>query len=280
MRMMPRLKMIGRHFRAKMMMGDACVAYDRLPNCPNYFPFELDKHTMRRFTWEGRSQIENFTGQTVRRLQRLQVSFRLNKYTQDRLYADQGAMEIELHSKEYPVRASGIVAARAILSALDKNIGTFYFGEELVAPEAAVPEFWDFPLAAASAAYVFTIIEDYGNTIAKLNRPISIRQGSSWHAPIYGDLNLSDRAAVDKARGKVAAIFQVSRSRIPVRSIRRMVWLKRHRNAYAHEMETSVDFEQFFTYSLSMVCQVAFLCGAWMQEIKEYPYEDFEHRYS
>jgi hypothetical protein len=185
----------------------------------------------------------------------------------------------ELHAGEYPISGTGLLAKRAMMTTKDHDlIGDFIVDDVPLAPETHVQEADSFPMAAASAAYVFSILEDVGNAVVEIIYPGSIRTRSAWHRGVFGDANLAVKAELNRARDGFAAPFKVPRGKIPVLSTKRLVWLKKCRNDYAHDLDVNVDFNKFFQYVLVMVAQINFIVMP-TREIKAYPYEDHHDQF-
>ncbi|HME27197.1 MAG TPA: hypothetical protein VKI44_38725 [Acetobacteraceae bacterium] len=130
-----------------------------------------------------------------------------------------------------------------------------------------------FPLEAAAASYVFTLIEVFGNKVAKLVNPNSLDRNKAWHEDVRGFANLGDSMQLVKAREAFGKHFKATVDDVPELAARRMVDLKRARNAFAHDGEQETGFNEFLEDALGVVCHIAFLTTN-ENRISVYPWED------
>ena len=88
------------------------------------------------------------------------------------------------------------------------------------APEEIISNLNDYPLQAATAAYAFSLVEVYGNDVANLFKPRSVRPLGSWHADIKFDLDSRDTAQSLRAAAAFAKLFDGDPADIKPASVR------------------------------------------------------------
>lgn len=136
----------------------------------------------------------------------------------------------------------------------------------------------EFPLEAASASYVFTLIEAHGDEVAAIVAPGSINRNKAWHEEINGFADLRDPVQVQSMRGSFAKHFGAVPADVPELAARRMVELKRIRNDFAHDGLGRVSLSLFLSDATAVVCHIAFLVTD-ETRISIYPWEDHEDRF-
>lgn len=136
-----------------------------------------------------------------------------------------------------------------------------------------------FPLQAASASYVFTLLEGHGDDIAGLVNPGSLNRNKAWHEDIKGFAALGDPVQVDKAREAFAKHFGADANAVPEIAARRIIELKRDRNAFAHDGDPFINFKEFHRHAVAIVCHIAFLVTN-EERLSVYPWEDHEEQFS
>ena len=77
-----------------------------------------------------------------------------------------------------------------------------------------------------------------------------------------------------KAREAFGKHFKVQANDVPILAARRMVELKRVRNAFAHNGEEDIGFTRFLEDALAVVSHIAFLTTD-ENRISVYPWEDY-----
>ncbi|RVD18151.1 MAG: hypothetical protein EOS73_09840 [Mesorhizobium sp.] len=205
------------------------------------------------------------------------------KYVLRRATEFQGRSELEvlMHESGYPVRGSGLILSRKSLSKrYDQLLGTDYLDDVDLAPETLSAELDWYPFDAASASYVFTIMEAFGDACAHIVSPNSLTARQSWHNKVYGDANISDRTQVLQARKGFVKAFGVPYERVLAASAKRLIRLKRQRNEYAHELETDIDFNKFFLDVVLVIYQIALSLYPSYGDLRSYPFQDFHGQFS
>lgn len=130
-----------------------------------------------------------------------------------------------------------------------------------------------FPLDAAGASFLFTLLEVYGDDVAAIVKPGSIPRNKAWHEDVKGFADLRDSVQVRKAREAFGKHFDVDANEVPEHAARRMVKLKKARNDFAHDRGHAIDFDGFLRDTAAVVCHIAFLTTK-AKRISVYPWED------
>lgn len=130
-----------------------------------------------------------------------------------------------------------------------------------------------FPLAAASASHIFTLLEVFGDDVAEIINSGGIPRNKAWHEDVRGFADLKDPVQVQKAQEGFGKHFGISTNDVPEIAARRMVEIKKIRNDYAHTAAAHVDFSEFFHDAIAVVCHIAFLTTD-IDRISIYPWED------
>jgi hypothetical protein len=231
---------------------------------------------MRRLQKAEKAEIRERTETVLEALLRFKVSYDLRRHMGDKTISEWSDYAASLHNS-YPITGTGIRTTPAILTAETRDLSQFIIEEVGLSPETAVEEFDAFPMAAASAAYVFSLLEDYGNTVALLIDPTSVGDRQAWHRKVRGDPAV--RPEVHRAREGFAEAFGAAPRKVRTRPVKRLMRMKLQRNAYAHDLETYLDFEDFFNSVVVVLCQIAYLASPTQPEISVYPFEDFDEQF-
>ncbi|ARU27940.1 hypothetical protein [Cellvibrio sp. PSBB006] len=180
---------------------------------------------------------------------------------------------------DYPIKGIGIKATRKNLDEPDEDWGGFLHSQEPLSPAHVAPELSYYPLEAASSAYIYTLLENFGNEISENVNPGGLKNRQAWHYGVHGDLNISDEKTVDKAKKGFAKSFSVAERKITKTAIKRLVLLKSARNEFMHEGSYSCEFSEFFQCSIQTVCHIYFMLLPSEKDISVYPYEDFNGKW-
>lgn len=216
----------------------------------------------------------------IKQVLRFQVAYDLTRYLSDKTHGQWVDLASALHN-QYPLKGMGLIADTKALDYPDGELrGQVIFDEVDLAPETAIEQKDDYPIDAASLAYIFTILEIAGDEVAAVINGVPKAGRSSWHSRAYGDLDTKDRAQIDAVRDAFAKVFNVPAKRWKRRSIERLVWLKAQRNAFAHERATNVDYHRSVDYTLMLLVQLASIADPSGDALKVYPFEDYHGQFS
>ena len=231
---------------------------------------------MRRLHKEEKAEIRKRTEAVLNVMFRFKVGYDLRSHMGNKTMSEWSDYAVGLHNN-YPITGTGLRTTSAILKAHDRDLSQFIITEVGLSPEAAVEEFDTFPMAAASAAYIFSLLEDYGNTVALVIDGTSVPSRKSWHRDVYG--NPTDDVQVQKARKGFANAFGAAPAKVNIRPVKHLMQMKLQRNSYAHDLETGLDFDDFFRSTLVVLCQIAYLATPTPPEIIAYPFENLEGQF-
>jgi hypothetical protein len=137
----------------------------------------------------------------------------------------------------------------------------------------------EYPLEAASASYLFTLLEIHGDEVAAIVQPGSIDRNKAWHENIKGFADLRDPVQVEKMRAAFAKHFGAEACDVPELAVRRMVNLKKVRNDFAHDGARGISLPSFLIDTIAVVCHIAFLVTD-ETRLSIYPWEDHEDRFA
>jgi hypothetical protein len=221
----------------------------------------------KRLSKDDREFIQDATEEVLKNLLRFRVSHDIMAYIRERADDRWPDLEEELHNN-YPIKSVELTATRRNLSRVNAADGGFQV-EIDVSPEFVTDFLQDFPLGAAAAAYCFTILEGFGDELVSTINPQYANKHKSWRRNVYGDLDLSDPKALEKARRAFAKPFNSDVADVPMYAVERLVKLKKHRNEFMHEgSSSSLVFEEFFGSVLATVCQLFFVCTRSRKELR------------
>jgi hypothetical protein len=225
-----------------------------------------------------RAKVLHLTHSTLKRLLEFKTVYDIQRYVTDRHSRD--FREFEAETAEGTFDGAGVIATRDnILRDPRREDDTFYHDDVPMGSHEVGAYIREFPLDAASASYVFTLIEVYGDEIAAIVAPGSINRNKAWHEDIKGFADLRDAVQVQTMRAAFAKHFGANAANVPELAVRRMVGLKRIRNDFAHEGSDRVSLPSFLTDATAVVCHIAFLITD-ETRISIYPWEDHDVRFS
>ncbi|MDF0541208.1 hypothetical protein PX699_02535 [Sphingobium sp. H39-3-25] len=217
-------------------------------------------------------KIMKLTLAMLQTLLEFKTVYDIQAYMTDRHGRDFRTFEEETADQVFA--GAGVLATRENIVVIDKfGDAEFCHWEVPMGSHETGAYIMAFPLAAASASYVFTLIEGFGDDIADLVSPGSRNRNRAWHEDVKGFADLADPVQVTKAREAFAKHFAADPADVPPLAARRIVGLKAARNAFAHDGERSIDFQQFLQDALAIVCHIAFLTTG-EDRISVYPWED------
>lgn len=233
---------------------------------------------MPRLTKKQVEAIHELTQSTLH----LQLSFRVSFRAADYLHEDARVNWRELRDRlhnGYPVKGVGLKATPANLKRLDEEDGGFLHLDEDLNPEDASDELPSFPYEAASAAYAFTLLEGYGNDLAEIVNPGYVERRKAWHHAVYGDADLTKTGDLQKAKAGFTKPFSRKAADAKRYAVQRLVDLKRERNAFMHDAEANIDFEDFHGKILGTIAALHFLVLPSEKELSAYPYFDYHGKW-
>jgi hypothetical protein len=200
-------------------------------------------------------QIRRFTKTTTERLLQFKLSHYLTKHLIDKLRVNWRDVEQELHA-DYPITQAGVIAVLAEGGAGVEGIfgDDFLITDEPVAPEDVVSLLGTFPFDAASCAFVFTILEEYGDVIVSIVNPDFTHDRRAWHRRIYGGNELGNAVTSGKIARAFAEPFGFEDRAISEQILLSMMRIKNERNSFAHTGTMTMSFDEFFKRAMSVIC--------------------------
>ena len=231
---------------------------------------------MNRKTQTIEKAVLECTIATLRKMLIFATSVKIQQFIIDKHTIDFGEFEAlaatlsELES----IKGTGVLALRNNISQLAPSYEQNFFYDEVPLGSHELGAYINaFPLPAAAASYLFTLLEIYGNEVAATVCPGSINRNKAWHEDLRGFTDLRDHVQVGKAREAFAKHFGASADDVPELAVHQMVEIKRSRNDFAHDGTQHVDFSQYLHETLAVVCHIAFLTTN-EERLSVYPWED------
>jgi hypothetical protein len=231
---------------------------------------------MCNLTLEQRQNIREMTKHSIDRILTFCVGYNAVQYQFQKGVVNFRDIMDEMHN-DYPIKGCGITATLDNLENSDGDDGGYFHENESLAPEDTIDEYNSFPLESSACAYVFTILEMYGDEISDIIRPNARNARESWHRRIYFVENINqERLQVQIA--SYANAFSIPPECVPPHIIHSLSKIKEKRNAIAHRGYADVKFTEFIEISLKIISHIH-LSVLDSQMISYYPYEDFEDKF-
>lgn len=219
------------------------------------------------------------TNSIIQSLLRFVVSYRAVEFVHNYNHSHWREFEDLLHH-DYPVKGVGVKANSSNLDKIEAYNGGFLHAEETLYPGEITSEFDSFPYEAASSAYIFTLLEGYGNDLVEIVNPNTLNKRDSWHKGVHADCDLKNASAVYKAKERFAAPFKSHASKIPKYAVERLIKIKAARNSYMHEGKTSMSFEDFSSSAIGTAIFLHFLLLPNGDELSIYPFDDYDEKWN
>lgn len=203
-------------------------------------------------------EIRRYTTATIQRLLQFRLTHNLTKYQLEKVRANWRDAELELHD-EYPITEAGVIA---VLSNGDAGVegllrrDEFLITDEPVSPEEIISLLGSFPLDAAAGAYVFAMLEEYGDTLVKMLNPKFEKTRTSWHRDVYAGTKIGGPAKRKKLEIAFGKPFGLEKYAIAADVVLSLMLLKKERNAFAHSGRTDMSFDEFFERALRVICYI------------------------
>ena len=133
----------------------------------------------------------------------------------------------------------------------------FLITDEPAAPEDVVSALGAFPLEAACCAFVFTILERFGDDLVALINPRFSQQRKSWHRDIQGGSKVGGPSKERKLRIAFATPFKIRQSDISRQILLDLMTVKMQRNAFAHGGSMTLSLSEFFRRVMRVICFIS-----------------------
>lgn len=231
---------------------------------------------MKNLNQESKELIRNLSIETLERLLTFATTFKIQQFIIDRNaleYRDFEALVSTLGQNE-TIDGTGIIALKKEFSlATPNDIQDFLNDEVPLGAHELGAYIRAFPLSAAAASYVFTILEVYGNDVAEIVSKGGIRKNKAWHEDIKGFADLRDKVQVKKSQEAFAKHLGRQADKVTELAVHQIVNLKRLRNEFSHDAQEDVNFTRYLHDTLAVVCHIAFLTTD-EDRFSVYPWED------
>ena len=223
--------------------------------------------------------IHQKTEEIVKRLLSFKLEFDVSEYLSDRAQSNWRDFEAEQHV-DYPIKGCGLIANAPALQKWDFKNETLLNFEEHLAPEETGSEIDSFPRSTVSIVYIYSLLEDYGNSVCdELNPGYRKTLRQAWHHGVYGSADITEPGIQDKMLQCFCRPFGFSSNHVPPNIISAFVALKKQRNKIIHELESGHDFEFYFRCVVAIVCCIYFSWSGANPVIRIYPWSDYEGKY-
>lgn len=222
-------------------------------------------------------QIMERTKSALTQLLQFKTIYDIQNYLTDRHTRDW--REFEAATADEVFDGAGVIATREnVLLDPDQDGGSYLHTDVPMGSHETGAYINGFPLNAASASYVFTLLEAFGDEIAELMQPGSLNRNRAWHEDIKGFVDIRDPVQVKKAREAFVKHFGADPDDLPEQAALRMIALKKIRNDFAHAGGSAVNLPRYLASTIAVVCHIAFLASD-EELISVYPWEDHENRF-
>ena len=210
---------------------------------------QTDQETQRKILQLTRNYLHQIlTFATTVRIQK----FILHKNETNFREFEEEAAYLENHES---IKGVGVVATREnITSMVPTHEQDFFYDNIPLESYELGAHINSFPLQAASASYLFTLLEIFGNEVATLLNPSSIGRNKAWHEDVKGSTDLNDKVQVRKAQKAFARHLTAAVDKVPELAAYRIIKLKHARNKFAHKGGQAVQFDEFLHDTLAIIC--------------------------
>jgi len=227
----------------------------------------------------SRLDTHDFSVNFIKSLLNFKLTFDVQSYLTEKERSRWSDFEAEQHEVDYPIKGAGLIANQGTLELWTLQKETILHLEEDLAPEATGAELGNFPLQTVSVVYIYSLLEDFGNTICDHLNPTYRKARQAWHHGVYADCDLLNAAAFQKALTNFCRPFGFVTAKIPAGTIIALVELKKERNMIVHELQRSRAFEKMFRCVVMVASSIYFQCPEARKELKIYPWYDFHDKY-
>lgn len=203
------------------------------------------------------------------------------QYQEDKHLKNYRDFEEEL-AINYPIKGTKVAFGREILSnwkSIFHNHLIINSNKLLDSSDITETLSWNpFPQEQMVLVYLFTILEDFGNSIVEIVNPslhkTLMENDRSWHGPV----NKHARSNGQDLVKKFAEPFQLERSDVDEKFVELLFDLKQKRNSIAHEMRYPENnkFETDFESLIILICYIYHINDPEKEDISYFPWHDWE----
>jgi hypothetical protein len=201
--------------------------------------------------------VADVTRSVLARLLEFKMKYEVTNYLVEKTRIDWRSIESDLYTKS-PIKANGLV----FRSSNDKGQPAIELAKVHLPPEKIVEYLGAFPMDAAAANYIFTLLEIYGDLVVqKTNKRFFERKNRfvNWHHKVFGDADTEDRDMLVKMAHGFGEPFLVAGEEIDKNAVLKLIELKRARNEFAHELDENHRFDVLFGYAIAVIFEIYFL---------------------
>jgi hypothetical protein len=204
-----------------------------------------------------REYVQRVTRSILETMLEFKMRYDVTNYLIEKTRLDWRSIESDLYTKS-PIKAKGLVFRN---SENEPQSGV-EFANELLPPEKIVEYLGEFPMDAAAANYIFTLLEIYGDLIVqKTNKKFFENKNrfTNWHHKVFGDAETQDRNVLVKMANGFGEPFLVAGKEIDNGVVLKLIELKRARNEFAHDADEDHRFDVLFEYAVVVIYEIYFL---------------------
>lgn len=169
----------------------------------------------------------DFSVSFLTRLLNFKLTFDVQNYLVEKEISNWRDFEAEQHEGHYPIKGAGLIANQRALESWTLQKETILHLEEDLAPEDTGEEIGNFPLQTVSVVYIYSLLEDFGNSICDYLKPAYRKEHQAWHHGVYADCDLRNAAEFKKALTNFCRPFGFDTMKVTAGTIIALVELKK-----------------------------------------------------
>jgi hypothetical protein len=225
------------------------------------------------------SVVERLTHDAIDRLLDIKSIYDVTALQIAKLRENWREVEAGLHVN-YPIRGSGVIATLGSSGVEGLEGEDFLITDEIISPDLVIGGLGQFPLEAATCAYVFTILENYGDCVVSLINPSYEEQRRAWHREVRAGSTLGSGKNAQKDIEGFCSPFEFDPSVVPPQPVLSLKKIKFERNSFAHNGKVTMRFEEFLRCSLEVICYIGLELNPDEEVLIVHRTEDFSERFS
>jgi hypothetical protein len=225
------------------------------------------------------NQVRSLTQGVIKGLLQFKLTHDLTAHQIEKMRDNWRDIERGLH-EDYPIRESGVIAILSSSGVEGLDDDDVLITDEPVAPEEAINLLGSFPLNQASCAYVFTMLEQYGDDIVSVINPSLYRKRLSWHRAVPGGSKFEAGTHKERVCEAFAIPFGIEDYAISDKIVLSLMRMKAERNSFAHEGEMEMRFDEFFRLAIDVISYIYLMIMPEPQILIVHNSEDQSERFS
>jgi hypothetical protein len=207
------------------------------------------------------------------------LTYDVQKYLVEKTESRWREFEAEQHESDYPIKGTGIIVDQNLLNSWTFQEETILHLEEDLGPEDTGAELGNFPQQEVSIVYIYSLLEEFGNTICDQFNPSYRKIRQAWHHGVYADCDLENPSEFSKAKNAFCRPFKFETNKVPDCAIEALVRLKKERNKIVHELMCSRNFELIFRCIVIIACSIYFQMEDSQGTLKIFPWHDYNDKF-